>query len=371
MHFLKKEIRILINFLNSLNMRLEFAPYLLKFKHPAGTSRGILIEKPTFLIKIYDEKNPSKFGIGEAAVFPGLSPEADGNYVWKLTELMANVAIGHNTDLTRHSSIQYGLEQAIFDFSNGCKGIYFDNDFTLGKESIEINGLIWMGDFDEMIERINHKVAEGFKCIKLKIGAIDWDKELDMIHHIRKNFNEKDLMIRVDANGAFSFKEAPEKLKELADLSIQGIEQPIKAGNPENMAKLCRDTPIPIALDEELIGKGSLEEKINTLDKIKPQFIILKPALCGGFSGAGEWSDEANKRGIGWWITSALESNVGLNALAQYTPMLKVKGPQGLGTGNLFTNNFSTPLYLEKDLLNFSPEIPFDYSQFNDLKWHR
>ena len=352
-------------------MRLEFAPYLLHFKEPGGTSRGVLTEKPTFLIKVYDESDPDHFGIGEAAVFPGLSPEANGTYVWKLTELLANVAIGRETDLSRHSSIQFGLEQAIYDYSNGCRGIYFNTDFTDGSKSIEINGLIWMGDFDLMIERIKSKIIEGFRCIKLKIGAIDWGKEIEMIKYLRNNFNENDLMIRVDANGGFSYDGCLEKLGELAALGVHSIEQPIKAGKPEEMAILCRKSPIPIALDEELIGKGTTEERIKVLETINPQFIILKPALCGGFSGSSEWISEAEKRGIGWWITSALESNVGLNAIAQYTAMVNAKGPQGLGTGNIFSNNFETPIYLSKDNLHYNTKQHFDYSQFTNLKWHK
>lgn len=352
-------------------MRLEFAPYLLKFKTPSGTSRGILTEKPTFLIKVYDEKNPAKFGIGEAAVFPGLSPEADGNYVWKLTEVLANVAINRPTDLSRHSSILFGLEQAILDFSNGCQGIYYPSEFTSGTSSIEINGLVWMGDFDSMIERIHEKVASGFKCIKLKIGAIDWEKELDMIRFIRAHYSKQNLTIRLDANGAFTFEDALKRLETLAEFSIHSIEQPIKAGEPEKMGHLCRVSPIPFALDEELIGKGTTEERVKTLDIINPQYIILKPALCGGFSGASEWIEIANERNIGWWITSALESNVGLNAIAQFTFAMQAKGPQGLGTGNLFTNNFETPVNLIKDRLFFNSKETFDYSQFDNLKWHR
>lgn len=351
-------------------MRLEFAPYLLNFKEPGGTSRGVMTEKPTFFIKIYDESNPEIFGIGEAAVFPGLSPEADGYYVMKLTELMANVALGMETDLSRHSSIQFGLEQALLNFSNGCRGLYFPGEFTSGEKNIEINGLVWMGDFDVMIERIEKKVAEGFKCMKLKIGAIDWDKELDMIKHIRNRFSDRELMIRVDANGGFSPDECMPKLFALTDLGVHSIEQPIKAGYPEMMAEICRNSPLPIALDEELIGKGRLDERITTLDEIKPQYIILKPALCGGFSGAIEWIEEAEKRGIGWWVTSALESNVGLNAIAQWTASINARGPQGLGTGGVFTNNFETPVYLLKDNLCFDPEKKFNYSQFASLKWH-
>lgn len=352
-------------------MRLEFAPYLLNFKEPSGTSRGILTEKPTFFIKVYDEKEPSLFGIGEAAVFPGLSPEADGNYVWKLTELLANVAIGRQTDLSRHSSIQFGLEQAIYDFSNGCQGVYYPSEFTEGTQSIEINGLVWMGDFESMLHRISEKIEQGFKCIKLKIGAIEWEKELGMIRLIRRNHNERDLMIRVDANGGFAYDDCLDKLAELAELGVHSIEQPIKAGNTEEMARLCRLSPLPIALDEELIGKGNTEERIKTLEDIKPQYIILKPALCGGFSGASEWIEEARKRGIGWWITSALESNVGLNAIAQFTARINALGPQGLGTGNLFTNNFETPLRLGGDYLHFDPDKKFNHNQFKDLKWQR
>lgn len=352
-------------------MRLEFAPYLLHFKEAVGTSRGILLDKPTFLIKVFNETDPTHFGIGEAAVFPGLSPEADGNYVWKLTELMANIAIGKPTDLSRHSSIQFGLEQALLDYTNCCKGIYYPSSFTMGKEAIEINGLVWMGDFDKMVSRIHSKIKDGFRCIKLKIGALEWEKELKLISLIREEYSDKQLTIRVDANGGFEFEDCLSKLEELAKLKVHSIEQPIKAGNPSEMSILCKETPIPIALDEELIGKGSSEERIKTLDEINPQFIILKPALCGGLSGATEWIEEAQKRNIGWWITSALESNVGLNAIAQFTAAIGAKGPQGLGTGNLFTNNFSSPIFLDKDHLKFSTTSEFNYSQFSDLKWHR
>lgn len=351
-------------------MRFSFAPYLLHFKEPGGTSRGVMTEKPTFLVKVYDESDPSHFGIGEAAVFPGLSPEADGNYVWKLTEVLANVAIGKATDLSHHSSIQFGLEQALLDYSNGCRGIYFPGTFISGHTTIEINGLVWMGKFEEMIERINLKISQGFKCIKLKIGAIDWGKEIEMIRYIRTRFSPEELMIRVDANGAFTEKEAMSCLRMMAEEGIHSIEQPVAAGNYSLMAKLCRESPIPIALDEELIGKNSEEEKRRLLDEIKPQYIILKPALCGGFSGASEWISLATERNIGWWVTSALESNVGLNAIAQWTSSIGAVGPQGLGTGGVFTDNFETPLSLEGDRLRYSPDKELDYSQFDNLKWH-
>lgn len=329
-----------------------------------------MTEKPTFLVKIFEEDAPEHFGIGEAAVFPGLSPEADGNYVWKLTEVLANVAIGKTTDLTRHSSIQFGLEQALLDFSNGCRGIYFPSEFTQGKAEIEINGLVWMGDFDRMIERIEEKMKAGFHCLKLKIGAIDWKKEVEMIEYVRKRFSSSDLMIRVDANGGFSMENALPRLKRLADLDVHSIEQPIAAGNPEMMALLCSVSPLPIALDEELIGKGTTEEKIALLDEVKPAYIILKPALCGGFSGGSEWIELASQRGIGWWVTSALESNIGLSAIAQWTAAMNAEGPQGLGTGNVFTDNFITSVSLTGDKLGFNPLVTLDYSQFDNLKWH-
>ena len=252
-------------------MRLAFAPYLLKFKEPGGTSRGVLTEKPTFLLKVYDELNPEVFGIGETAVFPGLSPEADGNYVNKLLELMANIALGIPTDLTRHSSIQFGLEQALLDYSNNCKGVYFPGDFTKGERSIEINGLIWMGDYDKMIERIEQKLKNGFKCLKLKIGAIDWEQELEMLRFIRNHYNENDLILRVDANGGFNSYDVMKRLYDLADLAVHSVEQPIKPDHYEEMARLCKETPVAIALDEELIGKNTSEEKEKMLDIIHPQ----------------------------------------------------------------------------------------------------
>lgn len=351
-------------------MRLAYAPYILKFRQPAGTSRGVMYEKPTFLIKVFDEADPSIFGIGECSVFPGLSPEADGNYGYKLMELLANVALGRETDLSRHSSIKLGFEQALRDYAGGGRHIYFPSDFTRGDKTIEINGLVWMGDFDEMIERIDSKVRAGFRCIKLKIGAIDWKSEIDMIEHIRRKCTDADLQIRVDANGAFAMENALPRLKHLADLGVHSIEQPIPAGNDELMHFLCCVSPLPIALDESLIGIYGKARKEDMLSQIRPAFIILKPSLCGGFSGAQEWIETADALGIGWWVTSALESNVGLNAIAQWTATLSVEMPQGLGTGGLYTNNFESPLELESDHLRYDPGKRIDLKQFDALDWH-
>lgn len=349
-------------------MRLAYAPYVLKFLFDAGTSRGVLKEKPTFLLKIWDESDPSRYGIGEAAVFPGLSPEADGNYGYKLMELVANIALGRPTDLSHYSSIQFGLEQAIRDFSSGGRSLYFPSEFTEGKSEITINGLVWMGDFRKMMDRLEEKVRDGFGCIKLKIGAIDWKEELEMVRFVCRRFPDKE--IRVDANGAFNMDNALPRLKALSDFGVHSIEQPIPPGEPELMAFLCQVSPLRIALDESLIGVYGEEAKKRLLDIVRPAFIILKPALCGGFAGAEEWIRLAEERGIGWWVTSALESNVGLNALAQWVGILGVKIPQGLGTGALYSNNFSSPLVLEGDRMRYDTSWHRDDLEFERLDWH-
>lgn len=351
-------------------MRLEFLPYNLNFKQPAGTSRGILTEKITCLLKLFEESDPSRFGIGEAAVFPGLSPEADSRYFDKLMELVVNVRLGRPTDLSRFPSLQFGFEQAINDFASGGRGLYFPSEFTKGNQTIEINGLVWMGDYEIMKQRIQDILDKGFKCVKLKIGAIDWDKELDLIRYIRSSHNSDNLEIRVDANGGFTPEIVMNRLEALARYQVSSIEQPLKAGNVKEMCEICKVSPVPIALDEELIGKFTLEDKERIIDSIMPHAIVLKPALCGGFSGAAEWIRLAGERNIGWWITSALESNVGLNAIAQWTSTLAVKIPQGLGTGSLFTNNFQSPLRLEGDRLSFDPSaMEKTRRQFESLEW--
>ncbi len=350
-------------------MRLAYAPYRLWFKSPARTSREVMTEKVTCLLKVWDETNPAVFGIGEAAVFPGLSPEANEGFEIKLVELLANVALGRPTDLSRHSSIQFGFEQALRDFASGGLRLYFPSSFTQGEGQIVINGLIWMGSFEEMASRVEEKVKAGFRCIKLKVGGIDWNNELSILKRLRDRFSAEELTIRVDANGAFNAENALPRLQALADLGVHSIEQPVPARNWALMSRLCKESPTPIALDEELIGIYSTEEKAQMLDEIRPAYIILKPALCGGFSGAEEWIRLSEERGIGWWVTSALESNVGLNALAQWTATLRPTLPQGLGTGALYTNNFPTPLQLEGDRLSFNPAETADSAAFADLDW--
>ncbi|MBD5289468.1 MAG: o-succinylbenzoate synthase [Bacteroides sp.] len=350
-------------------MRLAYCPYMLKFRNPAGTSRGVMTEKPTYLLKIWDEANPEIFGLGEASVFPGLSLEADGRYEYKVVELLANIALGRATDLGAYPSLKFGLEQAINDFSNGGRGIYFPSSFTEGTATLRINGLVWMGTASEMKERVREKLDAGFRCIKLKVGAISWEEELEMVRSLRNEFSPVDLEIRLDANGGFPEQEALQRLRELEPLAIHSIEQPVKPGNPDLMAMLCRESPIPIALDESLIGLHSSGAKNMLLDYIAPQFIILKPTLCGGFSGAEEWIALAQKRGIGWWVTSALESNIGLNALAQWTATLGNPMPQGLGTGQLFVNNLPSPLSLEGETISFDRNFRRNPEIINSLDW--
>ena len=350
-------------------MRLAYCPYTLHFREEAGTSRGIHTEKPTFLLKLWDETDPAIAGYGEAAVFPGLSPEANESYEWKIAELMANIALGKPTDLSRHSSLQFGLEQAILDLSNGGRGIYFPSPFTEGKSEIVINGLVWMGNAKQMTRRLEEKISLGFECIKIKVGAIGWDDELNLIKKIRQIADGDRITIRVDANGGFDMDSCMVRLKQLADLGVHSIEQPLPARNHELMKFLCEISPLPIALDEDLIGIPTSRERRELLEFVRPHYIVLKPALCGGFSGAREWMATADNLGIGYWITSALESSVGLDAIAQFTATLGLSVPQGLGTGNLYTDNFLSPLHLEADRLRFTGPSDAFRRQLEQLPW--
>lgn len=331
--------------------RAEYSRYLLHFKEDAGTSRGVLKEKETFFVKVWDESCPEVFGMGECALFRGLSADDRKNYEEKLEEVCQRIEEVKMEELEEWSSIRFGVEMALQDLAMGGRQLYFPSAFTDGRLAIEINGLIWMGDKSTMLQRIQQKLEAGFHCIKLKIGAIDFEAELSLLQYIRERFSREKVELRVDANGAFAPEEAMSKLEALAAFGLHSIEQPIRQGQWEEMAHLCRETPIPIALDEELIGVYGRKKKLELLEKVQPQYIILKPALCGGFSGAREWIELAEKRGIGWWVTSALESNIGLNALAQWVATLGNPMPQGLGTGQLYTNNLWSPLRQEGECL--------------------
>ncbi len=333
-----------------------YSNYLLHFKVPSGTSRGILTDKETFFIRVWEEARPERAGWGECALFRGLSAEDAPDYEEKLRQVCRDIGRLRVEELEDWSSIRFGVEMALADLRNGGKGIYFPSAFTEGKRKIEINGLIWMGDRHTMMRRIEEKLQAGFRCIKLKIGAIDFEAELALLAFIRKKYDRGKIELRVDANGAFSPQEALRYLRALSVYDLHSIEQPLRAGQWGETAALCRESPVPIALDEELIGVNGLAGKKALLDTIRPAFVVLKPALAGGFGGAEEWIRLCRERNIGWWVTSALESNIGLNALAQWTATLNNSMPQGLGTGELYTNNIPVSLCREGRYLYLDPE---------------
>jgi o-succinylbenzoate synthase len=344
-------------------MKASYIKYTLDFKRPSGTSRGVMTQKETWFIILEDA---GKKGIGECGLLRGLSIDDRPDYEEKLQWACQNINIGLDKlweALVEFPSIQFGLETAFRSLTAEMPFELFPSGFTSGKKNIPINGLVWMGDEAYMKQQIEDKLATGFNCIKLKIGAIDFEKELALLAFIRSHFTPGQIEIRVDANGAFSTFNALNKLTELSKYQLHSIEQPIKQHQPDAMAQLCLDTPLPIALDEELIGVFAYAEKDALLQKIKPQYIILKPSLVGGFKGCGEWISIAEKHNIGWWITSALESNIGLNAIAQWVYTLNNPMPQGLGTGALYTNNFDCPLVVKNgelcydNLLNWNVNL--------------
>ena len=339
---------------------IQITPRLLHFKQPAGTSRGVYNTRKVWYIEISSMENPSIKGIGECAPLPNLSCDDVPQYEEVLQQACSRVAREGNIpteSLRNYPSILFGLETALRHYETGSLALW-DTPFSRGEAGIPINGLIWMGNFEEMYRQIEAKMEAGYRCIKLKIGAIDFDAELTLLKHIRSRFSVKDIELRVDANGAFSPAEAMHKLDALSKLDLHSIEQPIRAGQWEEMARLTARTPLPIALDEELIGHNTPEIKQELLSAIRPQYIILKPSLHGGICGSNEWIAEAEKQSIGWWVTSALESNIGLNAIAQWCATLHNALPQGLGTGQLFTDNIDLPLEIRKDCLWFCAEKP-------------
>lgn len=334
-------------------MTFSIQEKLLHFKQPAGTSRGVYTTRRIWLLTVeYDGRT----AIGECAPLPQLSCDDIPDYeavLRRFCDIIEATGTIPYDEMRNYPSMLFGVETALAQLSR-TDGLLYDTPFSHGEEGIPINGLVWMGTHDEMLSRLKEKLALGFRCVKLKIGAIDFAKELDLIQHIRKHFSREEVELRVDANGGFTPDVALERLQELARYDIHSIEQPIMAHQWSEMAQLCQLSPLPIALDEELIGVNSTDEKIRLLDTIKPQYIILKPSLHGGVAGTREWIALANERGIGSWITSALESNIGLNAIAQlaadiYGPQITM--PQGLGTGMLFTDNIPMPLEIRNDCL--------------------
>ena len=335
-------------------MKATFQKHILNFKQASGTSRGILRTKETFFLFI---SNDSSQGLGECGLFRGLSIDDRGDYEEKLQWLCENINRDRDellSELIEFPSIQFGLEQALLSLKSKDKFELFPSKFSKGQDSIPINGLIWMGSESFMKEQIKEKLKAGFTTIKMKIGAIDFNTELSLLKSIRKEYNANEIELRVDANGAFHPKEALEKLKRLSEYQLHSIEQPIKQGQWQEMARLCEETPLSIALDEELIGIFDVTKKEELLLTVNPQFIILKPSLVGGINGCNEWINLSKSHNVAWWITSALESNIGLNTIAQYTYSLEVSLPQGLGTGSLFTNNMESPLEVKNGSLLYN-----------------
>ena len=335
-------------------MKAHYKRYVLKFKRPGGTSRGVLTEKETWFLYLTEG---NKTGVGECGLFRGLSADDRPDYEDQLKGLCdlinQNQRVSPAT-LQAFPSIQMGYETALLSLQSEDPHVLYPSEFVRGEKKIRINGLVWMGELSFMKTQIDEKIDQGFDCIKLKIGALDFDQELSLLRGIRKHYDSQQMMLRVDANGAFSPSEAPNKLKALSELDIHSIEQPIKAGQVDAMNQLCINAPIPIALDEELIGVIDTKDRKTLLDAIMPQYLILKPSLLGGFKSCEEWIRLAEERSIGWWVTSALESNIGLNAIAQWTFSLGVNNHQGLGTGGLFTNNFESPLEVRQGYLTFN-----------------
>ena len=333
----------------------HISPYRLIFKKPAGTSRGVYHKRDVWYIYLTSDKYPGRVGIGECAPLPNLSCDDVPEYedlLHAYCEKFCETGQIDYKELMQFPSILFGIETALTHLETGSLAFY-NTPFAHSEAGIPINGLIWMGDYQSMYQQIESKLAEGFHCIKLKIGAIDFAEELELIRLIRERYTEKDIEIRLDANGAFPTDSALHRLNELAKYDIHSIEQPIAAGQWSQMAALVKNSPIPIALDEELIGITHLPDKKHLLDEIHPHYIILKPSLHGGISGSDEWIKLADERDIKWWITSALESNIGLNAIAQYCASLNNALPQGLGTGALYINNIESPLYMSHSSLWF------------------
>jgi o-succinylbenzoate synthase len=340
-------------------MKIKVKYHKLQFKNPAGTSRGILLSKESWFIMI---ESDGLRGIGECSLIPGLSPDKRDSYEQQLDWLAKNPDSYHewiSSNGDHYPSISFGLETALADLNYGGKQVFGETKFTNGKDSISINGLIWMGDPDLMRQQIREKIEAGFHCIKLKIGAIDFDDEMKLLGMIRQHFDASAVEIRVDANGAFAPGEALERLKQLSSFQIHSIEQPIGAGQTDEMARLCALSPVPIALDEELIQISDSFDRLKLLKQIKPAYIILKPSLVGGLKSSEQWIQMAENLNIGWWATSALESNIGLNAIAQWVYKKQSELPQGLGTGQLYINNIDSPLEIYNGKLFHNPAKPW------------
>ena len=345
-------------------MKAYFFKHNLEFNMPSRTSRDVLHNKPSWYLVIKDQ---SRIGIGECSIIPGLSLDRVNDIETKLDYICREISSGNKLDIEEfndYPAIKFALETALIDFNFSESPFKInDSNFSNFKDKIKINGLVWMGDIKYMRSQIIEKVNRGFSCIKIKVGALKFESELQLIKEIRRDFTHEDLEIRLDANGAFKINEALEKLERLNEFSIHSIEQPIKKNHWQEMAKLCELSPIPIALDEELIGINL--SKAELLDTIKPDYLILKPSLLGGFTECDNWISSAKENGIKWWATSALEGNVGLNAIAQWVYTKNSKLRQGLGTGMLFKNNVNSPLEISADSIYLNEDKEWDLNFFN------
>lgn len=341
-------------------IRARWTENLLTPRFPLGTSKGTITERTVWYLSAWEEDRPDIIGVGEVALFPGHSREFPADVRTKLVELCADTSDWEDRltgDLVDVPSVRFAVEQCLKDLEASGSKVLFPSEFTLGRKGIPINGLVWMGDRSEMRARIRERLAAGYACIKMKIGAIGIEEEIAILREVRNEFGPEEVVLRVDANGAFDARSAPAILVRLAELGVESIEQPVPAGLYEVMAELCADPPLPIALDEDLIGHNTYDAKVDLLDAVKPQAIVIKPSLVGGWKAAHDWIRLAEARGVRWWITSALESTIGLNAIAQWTATLGVTAPQGLGTGGVYTNNIPSPLIAERGELRYRPEV--------------
>lgn len=362
-------------------LKCRVYPQTFKFSFAAATSKSDLIDRKSWFPVISDGDN---FGIGECAPMPNFSIDWRDDFEDKLFSTCAAIQsldyadlseeyIYQNLGLEQFPSIVFGFETAIKDLKNGGDRVIFRNSFVDQQRPIPINGLIWMSEVETMWQEINQKINLGFRCIKIKVGSrkVSFDEELSLLKKIRQNWGSDEITIRLDANGAFSSLEAQSKLEQLARFDIDSIEQPLKVRDPY-IVELCKISPISIVLDEELTTFEAMRVDNPELDRraflqaISPQAIVIKPSLHGGLKASIEWIRAAEACNISWWLTSFLESNIGLNAIAQlateYSDPLKI---HGLGTGQIFSNNISSPLKVESASLHYNKNLQWDLSSIN------
>lgn len=348
-------------------LQAQYSSYRLNLRFEARTSRATMHHKDTWFIRIFDDSEPDTFGIGECALFRGLSADDCSDYELRLARVCRDIVSLTDPEDIGMSSIAFGVETALQNLRNAVPGIVYPGKWAGGESSITINGLVWMGSAELMMQRLSRKLDQGFKCIKLKIGGIDFQRELELLDFVRSAWPAEKVQLRLDANGAFSTRDALHKLERLAYYDIHSIEQPVKPGQPQAMREICRNSPIPVALDEELIGSRKYDAQARMLDAIMPQYVILKPSLCGGFQASNRWIALARQRDIGWWATSAMESDIGLNAIAQWVSCFSPQLPQGLGTGELYDNNITSPVRLRGDRLSYDPQASWHLP--DTLQW--